>query len=67
MGTTKKCGNKKSDREHNSNSLQRHSHVLVVSMFSPPIHAIFTGGVMTDPYIFIHPFWNVQAHNHDDL
>ncbi len=39
-------------REHNSNPLQRHSHVLVV-FHDFPANPI-TGGVMTDPYICIH-------------
>ena len=69
QGNHQKAWKQEIRREHNSNPLQRQSHVLHGSFPSRPIyHAIFTGGVMTDPYIFIiHPFWNMRAYNHDDL
>ncbi len=39
-------------REHNSNPLQRHSCTFYAGSFPQPIPiAIFTGGVMTDPYM----------------
>ena len=54
-GTTKKRGNKKSDESitpirYNVN----HMYTGSFPMFSQPIcHAIFTGGVMTNPYIYL--------------
>ncbi len=54
-GTTKKRGNKKSDES-------------ITPIRYNVNHLIFTGGMMTDPYIILYIHFGMCGHyNHDDL
>ncbi len=67
-GTTKKRENKKSDESitpirYNVN----HAHVLVVFLYFPSQYATQFYWWSDDQSLYIYPFWNVRAYNHDDL
>ncbi len=66
QGNHKKAWEQEIRREHNSNPLQRQSHVLVVFPCFPSQYATQFSDDQS-LYIYYTSIWNVRAHNHDDL